>query len=380
MGKHKFSLPFSCACLLLPVLLLSACGNIGKEKSAQIPSRQDIAHFVAFGDSGYLPSKPGRKTGLKLISDSMADLCDSKPCDFALMLGDNIYPDGATGNPQQDKPVFQQVLLDPFGRLARHSRDFRVYSMMGNHDWYTSRAGAMAQIEFLERTPPFYMNGPFYSIKPPSARGDVEIFVLDTEMLLASYQLPRVKIAADGSVTPTGKTRAGGAKEALPKTVEEQSQLRWFEEAIQASTAKWKIVAAHHPLWESNGNKHSQSEKLRELLMPTLCRHADAYFAGHQHTMEIHQHHCKGFELPLPHMISGAASKARGIHPPYASYLESTYPQFDSVWAVGDIWGFMHLALDDENITVDVYTAPTDKGDTLGVERAFTTQFKNRVD
>ena len=45
------------------------------------------------------------------------------------------------------------------GRSQRTGADFRIYAALGNHDWKTSRAGAMAQVRLPRTDAPFYMDG-----------------------------------------------------------------------------------------------------------------------------------------------------------------------------------------------------------------------------
>lgn len=52
-----------------------------------------------------------------------------------------------------------------------------------------------------------------------------------------------------------------------PITEAEKNQPQWLEEALQASTAKWKLVIAHHPIWSSAGSKFEQARALRKLIL-----------------------------------------------------------------------------------------------------------------
>jgi hypothetical protein len=65
----------------------------------------------------------------------------------------------------------------------------------------------------------------------------------------------------------------------------------WLEEALRTSTARWKFVVGHHPIWSSSGSKFEQGRALREMILPAMCRYADAYLVGHDHTLEIHTVH-----------------------------------------------------------------------------------------
>ena len=125
-------------------------------------------------------------TGIYRVSDAMFEDCAGDDCRFAVMLGDNIYPNGADGLDDADR--FEEILVKPLARMGHGRDDFHIYSVLGNHDWHISREGAQAQVEFLESTPPFYMDGYFYRVVPPGLEGEVEIFAIDTEIMLAGMR------------------------------------------------------------------------------------------------------------------------------------------------------------------------------------------------
>jgi tartrate-resistant acid phosphatase type 5 len=126
-------------------------------------------------------------SGQAPVATAMRSYCAKQGCDFATLLGDNIYPDGATAGADgiDDALRFRDLLTIPYGPLGDGRTDFRIYTVLGNHDWHTSREGALAQVRFMETSPPFYMKGLFYRIAPPAGRGAVEIFAIDTQVLLA---------------------------------------------------------------------------------------------------------------------------------------------------------------------------------------------------
>jgi hypothetical protein len=100
-------------------------------------------------------------SGLAPVANAMHAWCREWRCDFATMLGDNIYPKGATlgADGNDDAARFEKIFREPFARYSDLGADFRIYAALGNHDWKTSRAGAMAQVDYLTRTAPFYVDG-----------------------------------------------------------------------------------------------------------------------------------------------------------------------------------------------------------------------------
>lgn len=307
------------------------------------------------------------ETGIFGVSEAMTNYCrDSAACDFGVMLGDNIYPSGATlgADGFDDADRFRDVLQDPFGNIGDIENGFLTYVTMGNHDWETSREAGFAQIEYLEQAPGFYIDGPYYTVKPPSANGDVELFIIDTSMILANSDVREDTLNDDGSEGSLGIVEEPDYA-VLPMTQGEKQQPQWLENALKNSTARWKLVVAHHPLWSSSGSKFEQARVLRTKLMPALCKYADAYLVGHEHTLEVHTDTCettlgKPTEKPLVQILSGAGAKQRPLHSSFMAHQEKKYPEHKTLFAEGLLWGFAHLQIEDNTANVVLISIPDD--------------------
>jgi hypothetical protein len=381
------------------------------------PAPKPVAEFLAFGDGGYhydyldaddgegittlaafvekerldwLDDKrppaefkpppawrrPGAGTyvaasGQAAVAHAMRRFCDGPPaCEFAVMLGDNIYPDGATAGAdgRDDAERFRKVLHDPYAPLAAFSQEFRIYVALGNHDWRTSREGAMAQVRYLEETRPFYMDGIRYRVAPTGDPREVEIFVLDTHVLLSGVTVLEDELADDGSELHTEEVDPPPAW-SLPQNDVERGMVDWLEKSLAESPARWKIVIGHHPIWSSAGSKFQQARALRALILPAMCRHADFYFAGHEHTLELHTDACKDVpeargRPPLAEIVSGAAGKQRPLNTAFARHQVAANPGLTSVWTRGLAWGFAHVTLESDQATIRMITTPDDGGGT----------------
>ena len=404
------SLCLSAVALLMSVTLLS-CRSIDVAPTKQASKAPASVSMLVFGDSGYhydyldaedyeivvteesfkaeerrdwiddkrpieelayppmyrLPRNGSMITasGLEPVANAMQAYCGgTADCDFAVMLGDNIYPNGATANADsRDTQRFRDLFITPFAGLGRRHDDFRIYSVLGNHDWRTSREGAMAQVRFLEQTRPFYMDGLFYRVQPPAGHGDVEVFALDTEVLLAGTTVYKATLADDASEVRSEK-REKLLKWTVPQTDAERNMVAWLEESLRNSKARWKIVIGHHPLWSGAGGKFEQAHALRRLILPTLCRYADMYLAGHEHTMEVHTDDCSstgaGAGDPLPQVVSGSAAKMRPVNSAFIRNQLASNPPLRTLYAKGLTWGFAHLSIEGDKATVKIIEVPTD--------------------
>ena len=140
-------------------------------------------------------------SGLVPVTTAMKAHCRQVRCDAAVMLGDNIYPNGPTGGADDvpDAKRFNEILLTPFKDFETFAPGFRIYAALGNHDWRTSRKAALSEVRYMEQTRPFYMDGLIYRVKP---RADIELFVLDTEVLLSGQTVYEAELADDGRELP----------------------------------------------------------------------------------------------------------------------------------------------------------------------------------
>jgi len=300
-------------------------------------------------------------SGLFPVASAIKNHCEAMACSFSVMLGDNIYPDGATAGAdgRDDGERFERIFREPFGSLGAGVDDYRIYVALGNHDWDTSREGAMAQVEFMENNRPFYMDGITYTVKPPAGKGEIELFIIDTTVLLASTTVMEDTLNDDGTEAVSELVEEPEPW-AAPATDLERTMVAWLEQRMEASDARWKFVIAHHPVWSTGGSKFEEARALRALIMPTLCRHADAYFAGHEHALEIHEDSCTAHSEagPLIEIISGAAAKQRGVNTAFMNDQSRNYPQNNTVWAKGMAWGFAHIQLQGDVATVSMFNTP----------------------
>jgi hypothetical protein len=256
------------------------------------------------------------------------------------------------------------MFTDPLGDIVKQPASYLTYSTLGNHDWETSREGGFAQIKFLQQAEEFYIDGPYYSVKPPAGNGDIELFIVDTSMILASTTVYEDSLNDDGSEATTDEIDSPDYN-VKPLTDAERAQPQWLEEALKASTSKWKIVVAHHPIWSSSGSKFQQAKALREMLLPAMCRYADAYIVGHEHTLEIHTDDCsvalgEATAKPLVQIVSGAASKQRPTHTTFMRHQDAKYPEHETIMAEGLLWGFAHMTIDGDDAEVTMMRVPDD--------------------
>ncbi|MEO0334224.1 MAG: metallophosphoesterase, partial [Bacteroidota bacterium] len=97
--------------------------------------------------------------------------------------------------------------------------------------------------------------------------------------------------------------------EAGKSAILEQNKYRqheWLESALARSSAKWKIVVGHHPVYSSSPF-HGNADELIDAFVPLFKQYqVDLYLSGHEHDLQLHK--------PLGstyYLVSGAGSEVR---------------------------------------------------------------------
>ncbi|WP_202385487.1 metallophosphoesterase [Altericroceibacterium endophyticum] len=304
-------------------------------------------------------------SGMYPVARAAAEVCASQGCDFGAMLGDNIYPDGATlgADGISDARRFSDMLDKPYGRFGAGTENFTIYTMMGNHDWHISREATEAQLTYLQQHPNFTMPDLFYKAVPVGMEGEVEIFVVDTEMLLASTTVYKDELDAEGNEIQTGELESWDDY-VKPASPAEKNMVSWLEQSLAQSNARWKVVFGHHALWSSGGSKYEKARSLRKLLLPAICKYADAYISGDDHLMEAYSDDCStvadAADGPVPMFVAGAGSKYRQQDVAFAAQQKANNPQMTNLFSKGSTWGFLHVTLQDDLLNAAIYSTPGD--------------------
>lgn len=261
-------------------------------------SSADPLRLLAFGDSG-----TGKKPQ-KQLADVMAKHCQERGCDAALLLGDNIYPNGAiSATDQQFKTKFEE----PYAAL-----DFPFYVALGNHDIHLGNAGREAQIQYSQYSQKWRMPAAYYQAE----LGPAQIFVIDTNLFLS-----------------------------------DSNQQQWLKDALAASKSPWKIIIGHHPIFSVgrhgalDSGKQGKQTLLREWLSPILCAQQAIYLSAHEHIMQINQLPCGALSV-----VSGAAASPRGAIGALVNAQRDTLRFYHA-----DQMGFTRLDLDDKAIKISFW-------------------------
>ena len=228
-------------------------------------------HFLAIGDWGRQGVPEQRR-----VATQMGILAHATKPAFITALGDNFYEIGTTS---VDDPHWQ----DSYNDIYTHdSLQIPWYAILGNHDY---RGVPDSQIAYAKQSPRWRMPALYYDQTFSADKTDVHCFFLDTNPFITKYE-------TDTRMHPSLNQQGTAA------------QLAWLDAKLAASTAPWKLVLGHHPIF--SGGKHGDSPELTEQLLPILKKHkVQAYLCGHDHDLQHLQSESIHF------IISGAGSTVR---------------------------------------------------------------------
>jgi hypothetical protein len=250
-----------------------------------IPSDQPI-RVIGFGDFGTGSSAQHE------VAAGIQKLSAQKHFNFGITFGDNFYPSGMASPRDPRWRDWWETLYAPLG--------VKFYPTLGNHEWY-SADGAASEIAY--RSPTWELPAEYYSF----IAGAVQFFAVDTTEISA--------VQAD-----------------------------WLRRAIASSTAHWKIVYGHHPIFAPEKTAKSLAEQHyeQEHLWSIIRGKVDAYLCGHQHAMA----QLKPRDGVRLYMSGGGGAPLSAVDATvnHTSFAESTF-------------GFLTLEADSTQMKIAIYDA-----------------------
>ena len=194
-----------------------------------VKAADQLVRVVGMGDFG------SGTQGQRDVAAAIVRMARDKPFDFGLTFGDNFYPSGMKSPEDTRWRDWWENLYGPLG--------IPFFPTFGNHEWY-SDDGAVSEI--LYHSPSWRFPSPYYTF----TAGAVQFFAIDTSIM-------------------------------------SEEEILWLDRAISSSTARWKVVYGHHPIFAPERNTKSgvYMKYTQARLWPVLKGRVDAYLCGHQHAM-----------------------------------------------------------------------------------------------
>ena len=242
--------------------------DTGDDDDAPPDAPPETVRFLAIGDTG-----KGNELQYK-VGDAMARVCAEKDCQFAVMLGDNIYQDGPSG---VDDPQFQTKFEEPYAEL-----DIPFWVSLGNHDYGGSLVfpiGGLGNefskgdysLEYANHSEKWKMPATHYTFRA----GNVAFIAIDTNSIVWDND-------------------------------EHGDQRAWWPQAMtEVAGAEWVFLFGHHP-YLSNGTHGNagtydspeiagvpipiplpiNGASLKTYFDELVCGNIDVLLSGHDHARE----------------------------------------------------------------------------------------------
>jgi len=240
-------------------------------------------NFLVIGDWG----RHGEPDQMD-VATQMGIAAQAVGAQFVISVGDNFYEDGVTSTTDpQWQSSFEKVYTAP-------SLQVPWWVALGNHDYH---GDCDAQIEYSKTSQRWNMPARYF-VRTEHIDADtaVDFFYLDTT--------PMSKLEADELVFEHKLKRHTLAQ-----------QVAWFESALKHSTAPWKIVIGHHPIY--TGGQHGNTPYLVEHILPLLEKYGvQAYFNGHDHDLQ----HLQAGAVNLFCSGGGSRPRAKIVDTPHTKF------------------------------------------------------------
>lgn len=301
------------SCTKTPVPAAVDAGSAALPLLAPDADGGTAVRFVALGDTGK------GNAGQHRVGAAIGSLCAANGCDFVVLLGDNFYPNGVGSTTD---PQWKTAFVEPYATV-----NAPFYAVLGNHDCGGDGAGTDLprgdnQVAYSAVNPKWRMPARHYQWQV----GDVEFFAADTNRSMFNVD---EAVRAD------------------------------FATWLPASTAKWKIVFAHHP-YKSNGEHGNAGSYdgvpfvpiangagVKTFLEDRVCGQADALMTGHDHSIQWLEATCSrpGSTQQTQLILSGGGAATTSLIGKQPAHYQS------------DKLGFVYVVIRENTFTASFYDA-----------------------
>lgn len=298
---------------LFYALLLSICfaGGAVAQTSVEVPAISEEAHsFIVANDlgrNGYYEQKP--------IAELMGQLAEKVDIEFVAALGDVHHFEGVAS---VDDPLW----LTNYELIYAHPElMIDWYAILGNHEY---RGNTQAVLDYAKVSRRWVPKGRYYALEQEAGDNEKMLLVfIDTTPLIDKYREDSEKYADAG-------------KQNMKK------QLDWIEKTLKNSTAKWKIVMGHHPVFADTYKGESERRDMQVRIKPLLDAYGvDLYLCGHIHNFQ----HIRPTGSKVQYVVNSSGSLARDVKP------------IDGTLFCSSDAGFSVVSADDDTLTMYMINA-----------------------
>ncbi len=259
--------------------------------------------FLAVGDFG-------RQGGFnqRAVAGGMAAVASSLRAQFVVSTGDNVYPAGITSG---DDPRWRETFSDIY---TAPSLAVPWYAVLGNHDWVGNVSAQTRGIADARwRANMSFSLDTAGAVTEHGSYGDaplLSLFYVDTTPWVHEYRNGgSIDWVTGGVLPPDAAAGPPGAREAAWRAWEDAQAAR-LASALNASSARWRVVVGHHAVY-SYAREHGSQAELARLNGILRASGVAAYVNGHDHNLQVIRAPGDDAQAGPLYVTSGAGSQTR---------------------------------------------------------------------
>lgn len=250
-----------------------------KFQKPEIPANSTTIYIANdLGRNGYFEQKT--------VAELMGWMADVADPEFVAAIGDVHHFEGVAS---VDDPLW----MTNYELIYSHP-DLMLdwYPLLGNHEY---RGNTQAVLDYGKVSRRWVMPGRYYAVEKDVEDGNEKILYvfIDTTPLIDKYR-------RDTEDYPDAGKQSIAA------------ELEWLEATLAASTAKWKVVMGHHPIYADTDKNESERTDLQRRVQPLLDKYGvDAYICGHIHNFQ----HIQAKGSKVQYFVNTSGSLSRDVKP-----------------------------------------------------------------
>ena len=250
-----------------------------KFQKPEIPANSTTIYIANdLGRNGYFEQKT--------VAELMGWMVDVADPEFVAAIGDVHHFEGVAS---VDDPLW----MTNYELIYSHP-DLMLdwYPVLGNHEY---RGNTQAVLDYGKVSRRWVMPGRYYAVEKEVEDGNEKILYvfIDTTPLIDKYR-------RDTEDYPDAGKQSIAA------------ELEWLEATLAASTAKWKVVMGHHPIYADTDKNESERTDLQRRVQPLLDKYGvDAYICGHIHNFQ----HIQAKGSRVQYFVNTSGSLSRDVKP-----------------------------------------------------------------
>ncbi len=214
----------------------------------------------------------------------MGDVADAADAEFIAVTGDIFHYLGV-------QSVNDHIFISCFEEMYTHPElQIPWHIILGNHEY---KGNTQAIIDYSQVSRRWEVPARYYSKSYTHEGVTIDMFYIDTPPIIDKYR---------------------DNPDEYPDACKQDrdAQLKWLDNALANSKAKYKIVLGHHPVFAETNKEVCEREDMQRYVDPLLRKHkVDYYFSGHIHNFQA----IRKQDSPVGYFTVSSIASTRKVKP-----------------------------------------------------------------